>query len=312
MTVIPAYATANQVTAPWQNGWLAAPERHPSRAAYPYRARGTRRGPLTGGQVWPPKRSAAAERQRAQQLTLAGGTLAAVAIASVLALALRDGASVSPQPLAATDPVVLQTDVTTLSAPESNVGTPVAVHATTTGTENAEGAAFLQPAVAPPAPAQLAAPPAAPVAQVRTEVPQTPTTTQDIAAVFPEVSLPPLTTAPNSLPLPARDAAFVCSTCTSAFPQFDQVSFAIFAADPEGAQARALAENLAAYPMTVSPPAIPITQNAVRFYRTEDAAPAAELAAIYAATLVDLTWFSPDTEIARIEVMFAPVPSQQP
>ncbi|KQI73039.1 hypothetical protein AN191_03840 [Loktanella sp. 5RATIMAR09] len=110
---------------------------------------------------------------------------------------------------------------------------------------------------------------------------------------------------PAALNAPALPQLFDCRTCAPAFPQFGQVMFDVQSSDIGAANVQALMASLGQYQSTVRQSQIDVTTSQVRFYRPSDAPAAASLAAIYNADLVDLTWFAPADDIAKIDVILA-------
>jgi hypothetical protein len=110
---------------------------------------------------------------------------------------------------------------------------------------------------------------------------------------------------PAALNAPALPQLFDCRSCGPAFPQFGQVMFDVQSSDIGAANVQALMTSLGQYQSTVRQSQIEVTRSQVRFYRASDAPAAASLAAIYNADLVDLTWFAPADDIAKIDVILA-------
>ncbi|WP_342069788.1 hypothetical protein [Yoonia algicola] len=110
---------------------------------------------------------------------------------------------------------------------------------------------------------------------------------------------------PAGLNAPALPQLFDCRSCAPAFPQFGQVMFDVQSSDIGAANVQALMTSLGQYQSTVRQLQIEVTTSQVRFYRASDAPAAASLASIYNADLVDLTWFAPADDIAKIDVILA-------
>ena len=163
----------------------------------------------------------------------------------------------------------------------------------------------LETVTAPVAPILATTPANAPTVLFRSPSLPVPTSSRVDATIPNVVSAPPVINTAGVLAAPAPDHPFACSTCTPAFPRFGQVEIAIFVASEDAPQASSLLKSLADYDTIVRQAAILPTRNEVRFYRAEDADPAAQLASLYHATLIDLTWFSPDTEIKRVDIFLA-------
>lgn len=104
---------------------------------------------------------------------------------------------------------------------------------------------------------------------------------------------------------PQVEGVFDCQACSPAFPQFESVIFEVQASDITATRVQEIMAALAPYQSNLRPSAIAIASSQVRFYRVQDAQAAAALASLYNAELVDLTWFSPQTEIAKIDVLIA-------
>ena len=123
----------------------------------------------------------------------------------------------------------------------------------------------------------------------------------------------------KSVPItaPQQDNASVCRFCAPAFPRFNQVKFAIQATDATADHVQNLMSDLGQYERDLIPSAIPIADNQVRFYRAEDAQAARVLASRLDADLVDLTWFAPGSDIAKIDILLSTsgtpaVPADEP
>ena len=112
-----------------------------------------------------------------------------------------------------------------------------------------------------------------------------------------------VTSAPMTAP--QQDDAFVCQSCAPAFPQFNQVRFAIQVTDATAERVQNLMRDLGQYERDLITSAIPIVDNQVRFYRAEDAQAARVLASRLDADLVDLTWFAPGSDIAKIDILLS-------
>lgn len=110
---------------------------------------------------------------------------------------------------------------------------------------------------------------------------------------------------PSALNAPALPEPFDCHPCTPAFPQFGQVMFDVQSSDINSANVQTLMASLEQYQSTIRQSQIELTTSQVRFYRASDAAAATSLASIYNADLVDLTWFAPADDIAKIDVFLA-------
>ena len=81
--------------------------------------------------------------------------------------------------------------------------------------------------------------------------------------------------------------------------------FDVQSSDIAAAHVQALMISLGQYQSTIRQSQIEVTTSQVRFYRASDAPAAASLASIYNADLVDLTWFAPADDIAKIDVILA-------
>jgi len=110
---------------------------------------------------------------------------------------------------------------------------------------------------------------------------------------------------PAEVNVPASPQPFDCRSCAPAFPQFGQVKFDVQSSDIDAANVQRLMASLGQYQSTVRQSQIEVTTSQVRFYRASDAPAAASLASIYNADLVDLTWFAPADDIAKIDVILA-------
>ena len=306
MTAIASLTAENEVSVLWPQRVPTEPKRHPSRPRYRYRARGTRQAHAAKAGVWPPQTSAVVQHNYARTGAVAGAVLTPLLIVLALAPSFPVGQFDAPRTANPPMPFAVQSILPSLPDPAIGVGANLLASSPESPTPAANRTVAFDGGTLPSLPFQLKEPPATPF--VLAQAPALPAigAPRDTVAIASAASTPLVIVLPAPLSPPEPDTAFVCGTCATAFPQFDQVSFAVFVADTEGPQTRELVENLATYDMTLARPSIPITQNAVRFYRQQDAGPAAALAAIHGAALVDLTWFSPGTEIARVEIMLAP------
>ena len=298
MTADAPYAVAgDNVTALWTRRQSAQPQRHPSRRTPTYRPRGSRpAAPLDGG-LWLARTQAAQRRK-----SVRGTANLMFAILPVVALIAGFAAF----------------------APMSDVPAGVPTLAPTMATPNI-GSASLPVIALPETLPQAARQPAAVAFDLPLEIPaiigtgsSTPQVLSQVAALSApgmagrEINVPTassaveVSVAPQILAVPATDEPPVCASCGAPFPSLSDVTLAVMAADPSDLRAASLLASITGEQPAIAALPIPLKQSAVRFYRPEDAGPAAALAAIYDAALVDLTWFAPDAAPARIEVMLAP------
>ena len=298
MTADAPYAVAgDNVTALWTRRQSAQPQRHPSRRKPTYHPRGSRpAAPLDGG-LWL-ARTQAAQRRR----SVRGTANLLVAILPVVALIAGFAAF----------------------APMSDAPAGVPILAPTMATPNI-GSASLPVIALPETLPQVAPQPAAVAFDLPPQIPAmigAVSSAPQVLSLAPTLSAPRMagqdiqmptapsmitvSAAPPILAAPATDAPPVCASCGVPFPNLGGLTLAVMAADPSDPRAASLLASVTGEQPAIAPSPIPLKQSAVRFYRPEDAGPAAALAAIYDAALVDLTWFAPDAAPARIEVMLAP------
>jgi len=303
----------------WPKTVAMPPKRHPSRGKPKYRLRGTRQSANskpdqhTAAAVfhdhqgtWEAKTRATKKAKKSRELRIAacfGATLAGLATVGVLtSQQIHVSGNVSNNILAQTavigfvqPPTAEFADLPAVNlerAPQimmqapRNIATTSELPQPTPPTLTTVRAP--QPAVLVRAPQLIAAPrQVAPLSRV----------SQGFTA--PEFMIPTPVNAP-ALPEP-----FDCRACTPAFPQFGQVMFDVQSSDIDAANVQTLMASLGQYQSTVRKSQIELTTSQVRFYRASDAAAAASLASIYNADLVDLTWFAPADDIAKIDVILA-------
>lgn len=306
-------------TAVWPKPVATPPKRHPSRGKPKYRLRGTRRSASNHPDqhlaaavdhdhqgTWEAKTRATKKAKKSRELRLAArvsATLASLATVGVLtAQQVQVFGNVSNNILAQTSVIgLVQTPVIEFAGlPAINLeGAPQFMTRASSGTLAATEVPqptlptmttvrAPQPAILDRAPQLLAAP---------LQVARPNLVSQGFAA--------PQFVAPAAMNLPATPEPFECRACTAAFPQFAQVKFDVQSSDLDAANVRTLLASLEEYQSTVRQSQIEITTSQVRFYRARDATAAASLASIYNADLVDLTWFAPADDIAKIDVILA-------
>jgi hypothetical protein len=301
----------------WPKTVMTSPKRHPSRGKVNYLLRGASqsasRKPLkqiAGVQdhraTWRAKTIAAKKTKKSRELRIAAGFSAAVAglaIAGVLTFQLGQvpsyqaggmvvqtsiiGLGQAPIAEFADMPIFnldgtprIQTQAPGVVISQDNVLSLRSPAQTTSRTP--------QPAIMDRAPLWFAAP---------SQIDSYNVVARALAA--PEIVIP------SPVITPELSQPFACSSCAPAFPQFGQVKFDVQSTDPDAAYVQNLMASLAQYQSTVRQSQIEVATSQVRFYRASDAPAAASLAALYNADLVDLTWFAPADDIAKIDVILA-------
>ncbi|WP_211095467.1 hypothetical protein [Yoonia sediminilitoris] len=134
-------------------------------------------------------------------------------------------------------------------------------------------------------------------------VPKTPRNSLAVSQVMTDAYVP--MTRPSMLQQAAPSMPFICKDCRPTFPSFGQVTFAVQSSSEGSYVVADMMRNVRPDSFELRPSEIAITSNQVRFYRARDAVAAGQLADRYGASLVDLTWFAPKDEIARIDVLVA-------
>jgi hypothetical protein len=306
-------------TAVWPNTVAVLPKRHPSRGKPKYRLRGTRQSASSNPKqhtaaavdhdhqgTWKVKTRATKKAKKSRELRLAAcvsATLAGLATVGVLTAQQGQGSgNVSNNILAQTSVIgLVQTPVTELAGlPAINLErAPQFITQASSGTMTASElpqptpprlttARTPQPVILDRAPQLLAAP---------LQVARLSFVSQGSPA--PEFMVP------AEVNVPASPQPFDCRSCAPAFPQFGQVRFDVQSLDIDAANVQTLMASLGQYQSTFRQSQIEVTKSQVRFYRVSDAPAAASLASIYNADLVDLTWFAPADDIAKIDVILA-------
>lgn len=309
----------------WPRELPDVPVRHPSRHKMPYRPRGQTRlrlelagagqvaRPLTA-QIHPFKTPAPAATARAKSKAR-GMRLAVVACLPLLGVGVilagygvMQDAPLDPPANTRTAPLQVIAEV---QSPQISAR-PVAGVEVMKADINRQTA--LQPVAAVEPEATIAAPALAPQPTAFLRVP-------DLVARSGVISRPdiagttskaPVTVLPAALGIPSPVDPFTCQDCTPALPRFENIAIEVLATDAEAVAVRDALTSLDAQSVRFTAAQIPVSDNQVRFYRPQDAAAAQALATRYGATLVDLTWFAPATDTAKIDLFLAASPQAGP
>ena len=294
------FSSTAPVVPVWPRYASNPPVRHPSRNKLRYRPRGTTALTVVSLRdakapkfvknhqaAWQAQTATAARARRKTVVIWAGMAVASVAI-------LSGGYAIVPQ----TTPTgeFAASDLLTTAPAMETVPQAPAPRAPVVAAAIDKGLQLpAPPSLSPQEPRVMTQAPLAPPTPTPTQVPTLDRQPNIIATA----------SAPAALFTQSQDDPFVCAFCASAFPQFGQVSFDVQTTDTNAPQVQNLMRNLDQYQSNLRLSAIPVTNNQVRFYRTEDAQAAGALAALYNAELVDLTWFAPTADIAKIDVLLA-------
>lgn len=307
----------------WPQEVPMQPQRHPSRPRLAYHLRGK----LMPGAIaiWGEDEIARLDRQAAARMQPAHNVMAhpvaapasrgkAVALLSCtlvgvgVALVMGFGAQTTPQgqsaALAVQDQVITQpTEPDTLASNTANIDvSPVAAPPAGVPAERVE------PAL-PASPPQITLQ-TRPVAQQPLVADAAPgLSAPALASAIPNISdvqRDPIATARPDAPIAVQPGdPFTCATCVAALPRLDGIVVAVFANDMDAAATQGVLRDLGPQGAYLNPLQIDIATHQVRYYRTTDEAAARALAARYDATLVDLSWFSPTANTAKIDVLLA-------
>ncbi len=303
-------------TAVWPNSVATSPKRHPSRGKPKYRLRGTRQSASSN-----PDQHTAAAVDHDQQGTWLAKTRATIrakkscelrfavcfsaAFASVVIVGIGTTLQVQVSGTRSSNILALTSVNDLLQAPIVDfVGLPainlerapqIMTQAPRSTTSTSE---LLQPT--PPILTTLRAP----QLTILDRAPQLFAAPLQVARLsfVSQGSPAPEFVVPAEVNVPASPQPFDCRSCAPAFPQFGQVKFDVQSTDIDAANVQTLMASLGQYQNTVRQSQIEVTTSQVRFYRASDAPAAASLASIYNADLVDLTWFAPADDIAKIDV----------
>lgn len=301
----------------WPTTLAQSPQRHPSRRKGQYRLRGANRSanpkpsqntaPTQDHRaVWQAKTTAAKKAKRSRELRIIGCFSAAIAgLATVGVLTFQQGqiptnqaSSITVQTSVVGPAQTPLADLAALPVHNFNVAPQIP-----TQPDNAVMTA--NDMFPPMVPEQTTSRPSQPAIMDR--APRSFTAPSQIARprldsrVYPAPEIAP----PTAANAPQLPQPFVCTSCVPAFPQFGQVMFDVQSSDIAAASVQNLMAALAKYQSTVRQSRIEIATSQVRFYRARDAQAAASLASLYGAELVDLTWFAPTEDIAKIDVILA-------
>jgi hypothetical protein len=306
-------------TAVWPNAVAMPPKRHPSRGKQKYRLRGTRQSTSSNPErdiaaavvqdhqgTWQAKIRATNKAKKSRELGLAAclsAAFAGLATVGVLTVQhLQVSGNVSSNILEQTSviglvqtPVAEFADLPAVNFERAPQIMTRASSGTMTRSELPQPTRPILTTVRAPQPAILDRAPQLLAAPLQVAPPNL----VSQAFATPEFLVPAALNAP-ALPQP-----FDCRSCAAAFPQFGQVMFDVQSSDIGAANVQALMTSLGQYQSTVRQSQIEVTTSQVRFYRASDAPAAASLASIYNADLVDLTWFAPADDVAKIDVILA-------
>lgn len=103
--------------------------------------------------------------------------------------------------------------------------------------------------------------------------------------------------------------SFVCADCVSPMPRLSGITLSLFTFDTDVTADKDWFAAAGASDVRTAVAQIAPRTNQVRFYRPDDAAAAQALAQRYNASLVDLTWFAPADQNAKIDILLAEAPS---
>jgi len=303
-----------QPSAPvWMHVQEVPPVRHPSRFRLKYRPRGQAcelpmvPQPAGSAAFAAPKAKRNPTPQTKQKsrkglllLATAGSAFVVCAIAAGIAFMGAPAANpveATPTPVQATAPLLI-------TAPDF-----------ITAFADNDPATAVEPLAAAPLPEDrgsldlITEPPA-----VALRLPQLDSTTVAVATpiILPDQANRPTPMDPSTLAPVSPADPFTCTGCVSGLARFEGVTVTLYSVDPDAIAVTDARAVLAAQDLRLQEIPINPARNQVRFYRAVDAAAATQLADRYGAALVDLSWFAPDIDTARIDLLLKTTPALAP